>query len=270
MDFFWIYDLSNWEMGCMIVGVFVSLSLLGLWLSRLCCAPVEERERARHNDLVRYYVSAIASIYGITIGLLAAGTWHTYSEVVASTVAEASSLAALYRDVSSIQPPAREELQQALIKHTRFEIEQQWAAQQKGYVLPNDELTTFQNKLLRVQPRNDSEKIIFSEAFSQFNHYVEQRRVRLAHASSGLPATLWQVVMIGAALTIGVTWFFQVPSFRLHAALTTILSSLIGLLVFVTAAMDWPYRGAFSVAPDALLDVLQSLMSNTRIGAETG
>jgi hypothetical protein len=49
--------------------------------------------------------------YGITLGLLAVGTWQAYSELEAKVGEEASALAALYRNVSSFPDPKRAELQ---------------------------------------------------------------------------------------------------------------------------------------------------------------
>jgi hypothetical protein len=263
MDLFWIYDLPNSLMGILIVSIFIGLSLLGLLASRRWFALLPEEERGPHNDLVSYFLAAIGAIYGITIGLLAAGTWSAFSDVEATTIAEAASLAALYRDVSGLSQPHRDALQQVLKEHAHFEIEKQWPAHRHGKVLPSITLMAFQNALLQVQPKGDSDKIIFSEAFRQFNHYVEQRRMRISNVSSGIPSTLWYVVLLSAGLTVCVVWFFQVPSFRLHAAMTSILSGLIGLLAFVIAAMDWPYRGEFSVSPDALQNVLETTMNDS-------
>lgn len=262
MNMFWLYDLPNSLMGCLIVSFFVGLSLLGLLAGRRCFAMQSHSERGTHNDLVSYFLSAIGAIYGITIGLLAAGTWSNFSAVSEAAMVEASSLAALYRDVSSLPLPYRSELQQKLKEHTRFEIDKQWPAHQQGKVLPSTSLTAFQAALLQVNPESEQDKILYAEAFSQFNTYVENRIIRLSHVTSGLPATLWSVVFLGAALTIGVSWFFQIPAFSLHAALTAILSGLIGLLVFVIVSMDWPFRGEFSVSPEAMQTVYENLMKN--------
>jgi multisubunit Na+/H+ antiporter MnhE subunit len=64
----------------------------------------------------------------------------------------------------------------------------------------------------------------------------------------------------GRADNIGLTWLFLVDSFRLHEILTGVYAGLIGLLVFLMASMDNPYRGKFSVGPDAFEIVLNQIM----------
>ena len=46
----------------------------------------------------------------------------------------------------------------------------------------------------------------------------------------------------------------------MHALLTSLLASLIGLLVFLTAALDHPYRGTESIPATAYQLVLSGLM----------
>ena len=68
---------------------------------------------------------------------------------------------------------------------------------------------------------------------------------------AGLPAPLWSVVLVGAFLNIAVTWFFDMKSQSMHFWMTVVFSGLLGLLIFLLAAMDNPFRGGISVSPEA-------------------
>jgi hypothetical protein len=48
--------------------------------------------------------------------------------------------------------------------------------------------------------------------------------------------------------------------------LVAVLVIFIGLLVFLTAAMDNPFRGEFSISPDAFQDTYDHVMS-TKAGS---
>jgi Protein of unknown function (DUF4239) len=64
--------------------------------------------------------------YGITLGLLAVGTWQAYSDLDTKVGEEASALAALYRNVSSFPDPNRAELQVDLREYARQVIDVSW------------------------------------------------------------------------------------------------------------------------------------------------
>jgi hypothetical protein len=62
---------------------------------------------------------------------------------------------------------------------------------------------------------------------------------------------LWSVVLVGAFVNIAVTWFFDMRSQSMHFWMTVMFSGLLGLLIFLLAAMDNPFRGEISVGPEA-------------------
>src|SRR5262249_37635432 len=88
----------------------------------------------------------------------------------------------------------------------------------------------------------------------------KQRRLRLQAVGTGLPASLWSVVLIGAFLNIALTYLFWVENRPLHALLVGILATFVGLLIFLTAAMDNPFRGEFSVSPDVFQEIFDNVM----------
>jgi len=261
MNFFWIYNLPEPLLAAMVIGLFVALAVIGLLLVHRLRGPLPESSRGDRNDLVSYYVSAVGVFYGITIGLLAVGTWENFSQIDEGLVEEASRINALYRDVSSYPEPHRSELRGLLKNFLAHELGPQWQAQKEGKILDGGlKLTEFQEGLMRFQPHTETEKIVQAEAFSQFNRYTEVRRHRLAHVTSGLPPTLWYVVFIGGWLSIIMTYFFEYPCIRLHMTLTALMSAFIGLLVFLIVDMDWPFRGELSVNPEPLQLILDKML----------
>lgn len=95
----------------------------------------------------------------------------------------------------------------------------------------------------------------------QFNKIVELRRQRLQAVPSGLPPVIWIVVLVGAFLNIVLTLFFVTDNLTFHVWMTALLASLIGLLVFLIAAMDYPFRGEFSVSAEAFEIIYERFMA---------
>ena len=106
----------------------------------------------------------------------------------------------------------------------------------------------------------EGQKTLHAEAYREFDRIVELRRMRLKSVAAGLPAPLWSVVLIGAFLNIAVTWFFHMRSQSMHFWMTVMFSGLLGLLIFLLAAMDNPFRGEISVGPEAFELVYEQLM----------
>jgi hypothetical protein len=121
-------------------------------------------------------------------------------------------------------------------------------------------LYQLQQHLVSFEPATEAQKMLHAEALHQFNDLIERRRSRLLSVTSGLSASLWALVLVGAAISIAVTWFFRVQKTRLHVWMTVLISSLLGMMIFLLAAMDHPFRGELSVGPEAFELVYDQLM----------
>ena len=78
---------------------------------------------------------------------------------------------------------------------------------------------------------------------------MELRRERLFSVGTGLPAVVWWVLLIGAALNIALTYLFSVERLGAHLLLTLALTVFVALLIFLIAAMDHPFPGSSRSAP---------------------
>jgi hypothetical protein len=260
MSMYWVYDLPNFVFGLLSVAAFVAFGLAGMfatrgWVRRL------HADRS-YNDIVGFYLAAVTVFYGITLGLLAVGTWTTYSDVETRVDQEATAVGALYRDIGSYPEPTRTMLENDLREYTRQVIDVGWPQQQRGIVPTGASaiLSKFQAHLLEFEPTTKGQEIVHAEVYRQFNDLVQSRRGRLDSVTKGLPGPLWALVMVGALLSIGLTWFFDVPSLTIHLWMTVLLSALLGLMIFLVAAMDHPFRGKISVGPEPLERVYDQLM----------
>jgi hypothetical protein len=90
-----------------------------------------------HNDIVGFYLAAVTVFYGITLGLLAIGTWTTYADVQTRVEHEAIALSGLYRDIGAYPDPPRSIMQEDLRKYTCQVIDVGWPMQQRG-IVPNN------------------------------------------------------------------------------------------------------------------------------------
>ena len=262
MSMYWIYDFPNWQLGVATVLLLVVLSLLGFWASR----PLVRwllKESPVHNDIVSFVFAGIGVFYGLAMGLIAVATWEDFTDVDGLIGKEAAALAGLYRDLDGYSEPFRGQLESMLRGYTRHIIEKDWPAHRRGETGEEgaEVLDLLEDKIMAFEPSTEREKIVQADIIHSVDAVVELRRLRLQSVSTGLTAALWSVVLIGALLNIALTYLFWVENRTLHALLISILATFIGLLIFLTAAMDNPYRGEFSVSPDNYQMVLDKVMT---------
>ncbi len=254
---YWVYDLPNWLFGLLCIAAFMGLGLAGLYATRGFVRRVH-REDHSHNDIVSYYLAAVTIFYGITLGLVSVGTWNNYSAIQDKVDREAQDLASLYRDSASYPEPLRTQLTTDLLQYAHEVVDNSWPQQRHG-IIPRGSavyLDTYQGHLLQFQPTTLGQSVVYQETYRQFNDLVESRRARLDSVTTGIPRSLWWMVILGALVCIANSLFFHTRSFTMHLWMTLLMSGLLGLMVFLVATLDNPFRGKISISADPIQRVL--------------
>jgi len=256
-----LYDLPTWAFGAVVVGAFVGFTLGGQIVTRRFLP--RWFGDTNYNDIVGQFLSASGVFFGITLGLLSVGAWENFGTVDEAVTQEATEIGVLYRSINNFPEPHRTFLTDNLRAYTRHEIDVAWPKQRKG-ITPGPGggaiLDEFHRYLTHAEPVTEAQKILYGEAVRQFGHMIAARRTRLASVSTRLPPMVWFVVVGGSVLNLSLMWLFVVENKRLHDVLTTMLATLLGLLVFLLAIMDFPFRGDYSVGPDSFELVHDQLM----------
>ena len=260
IDFYWLYDLPTWKMGVVMVVMTVMISLLGL---RMGYRFIQNKFRLSSdtNEVVNGFFSGAGVFYGLLLGLVAVATWENFVAVDGLVSREATQVASLYRDISSLPEPAKGILQHHLKDYLTYVVDVAWPGHSKGEIPAGGTLilTHFQKVLAGFHPASVEQQTVQAEALRAFNVLVEARRGRMNAVNSGLPAVLWIVVLIGACISIVLTYFFHVSDRRLHYLLTGLVASMLGVMIFLIAAIDHPFRGGEGVTSEVYRNVLGGL-----------
>jgi len=240
----WLYEMSSLRAALLLVAFVELISLIGLLLARRYLVPKFHYGEGI-NDAISGTVQAIGVFYGITVGLIAVAVWNTNTSASGLVSNEATAIASLYRDVNGYPSPIREELRAQLRGYTVFVINDSWPLQRKGQVPRGGValMDDFQRKLYTFEPANQSQIALHSETLRAYNDLVHYRNLRLDAVNSGLSQTMWAVIWLGAAISIGVAYFYRIEDVKLHAVLVILMAGFLALVLFMITINDKPFYG---------------------------
>ncbi|MGN6325233.1 bestrophin-like domain [Pseudolysinimonas sp.] len=257
----WFYGLPEAVSLPLFVGLFVILSLVVL----LALRPLVRRLAADHEEWDRVLGYAIASFglfYGILLALVAVSVYNNFTAVHQDVLNETSQLAALYRDVSGFPHDQSAPLQDGLRHYTQIVIAQDWPLQRMD-VPPNEgnaALTSFQTRLLALEPRSPGDQALLGQTIQEYNSFVAARRSRIADTEVALPGLLWGVLWTGAVINAVMLALIQVKRLTIHVVMAGLIALYVGLLIYETASMDHPYSGTIAIGPSDFQLVLRQVM----------
>ena len=90
-----------------------------------------------------------------------------------------------------------------------------------------------------------------------------------AVADTGIGPIIWTVILVGGGLTLSGSFLIHLPTLKGHLFMNSLFSILLGLMIFLLAAIDQPFRGEMGVSPSAYITTLAVLkdleINNTMI-----
>lgn len=261
----WAYQISPLSMALIIVVSVEAVAIAGLLLLRRFAVP-HIRFNDGVNDAISGFVSTIGVFYGVTVGLLAVEVWNTWSSAAELVSKEAAAIGAVYHDVSSYPLPVREKLQSGLREYTHIVVEQIWPAQQEGRIVSADErvLDNFQSLLHAFAPSTPSQTALHTGTLAAYDKLIEYRRLRLDAVGSGLSTVMWAVIWVGAAISISVTYFYDIRDPKLHVTLVALMAGFLAIVLFTIGTNDKPFFGRVVVSPNSYTLILKRLIQQPR------
>jgi hypothetical protein len=242
LDF--LYDLPLIVTGPAMLAALCLFAIGGLLLVRRRILP-RLRISVADSEFSGTMVQSVMVFYGLAVALIAVSVFQTYSDTAKLVSGEATSLAALYRDVSSYPESIRPQLQHELGDYVRNVIDESWPLQRRGQVPTSgvERMNRFQVILVGFEPATEGQKLLHGETLSAYNRMIQARRLRLDAVNTGLPAVMWAVIVVGALIGLSASFFFSVADVRLHAIQVLLLAVFIALVIFMIFALDRPFRG---------------------------
>ena len=256
-----LFDIPLTIAGTVIVGSLCLFAIGGLLLVRRLVLP-----RLRIHDEDSHFsaamVHSVMVFYGLALALIAVNVFETYADVSKIISQEATALAVLYRDVSAYPEPIRSQLQKEVRDYVDYVIREAWPMQQRGQVPSGgvERMNRFQDTLFAFEPATEGRKLLHAETLRAYNNMIQARRLRLDAVGIGLPGVMWIVIVVGAVISLSASFFFKVDDARLHGILVTLLAMFIGLVIFMTLALDRPFRGDLGVRPEPYQLIYDQLM----------
>ena len=246
----------EWFAPIVFLLAVTAVSVIGLLLVRRRINPAA---LARHNNVTIAVFSIVGTLFAVLLAFVVIVVWESEGEAEEHAAQEAGSLADLMRDAGFLPDPERTELRNELREYGQAVIDEEWPAMAKGESSPHvhDVLHRFFESFSRLKPTTPREVNIHSAMLRRLNELSDHRRLRLLSADSKVPPFLWTVLIVGALITVGFSYFLGVEENRAHALMTGALTAMIALTLYLIVAIDQPFAGPVRVEPNAFRVVLK-------------
>jgi Protein of unknown function (DUF4239) len=208
--------------------------------------------QGEHNDVVGFIIAVVGVIYAVLLAFVVIVAWESFTRAEAVVGQEASALRTLYRDSVGLPAETQEEMRDLVLQYANEVVDDSWPAMAEGR--PGDPeagdiLQDMADVLAGTRATGPGEQEFLGAELDRLNELVSLRSQRLDFVESGIPASLWVALIVGALVTVGFALLFGLERAALHRVMVGSLSVLIGVLLFVAVGFNYPFAGDIAVHP---------------------
>jgi len=237
-----------WELLVLIVG---GTALLGWGGTLLAHRGLTGRIRDGHNEVLVPLYATAAVIYAVLLAFIVIAVWEQFSAATDNAAGEASTLATMYRETQAMPVAERTSLRRLIRGYTDGVIETEWKVQAHGgtSAAARDAIVRMYD-VIGKEPQEVASDSINTQFVGELSAMTSDRTKRLLATQDRLPWVMWLGLILGGLVVVVAGCVLYMQSLQLHAALSGVVATLIGVLLFSTLVLDRPFQGRFGIRPD--------------------
>lgn len=246
----------HWAFGAIIVmAVFISIALLGLWLTRRFVSP--KNLKASH-DVAGFTFGIIGVIYAVLLGFIVVEVNGRFRDAEQHVMKESAILWDLFRDTSVYPKEERNALRQVIRNYAKAVHDDEWKtmSERNESTLAKEYLQKLWETYAALTPKDDKEKIWYAQALERLNEISQERVIRLFNMNETIGPMMWTLLIMGAFFIIFFMCFFSAESQLAQALMTTVLAGTIAFMLFLILALEGIYSGDIRVHSSHFKEVI--------------
>jgi len=207
--------------------------------------------RATGRDPAEVLFGVAGGAYGVLLSFLVVVAWQGMTEASAVAEGEVGHLGTAWNLLDGFEAPAAWPMRRAIVAYGRAVVEDEWPrlADGQGSERAWDAYAQLWRALLALEPAAGADHTLYAHLVGETRAFSDARRLRLADAQGTFPAELWAVLLAGGAVTLLFACLLGGERPLMHGLLTALLAALLGLVLFLIAALDNPWRGPVKLEP---------------------
>jgi hypothetical protein len=247
---------SSWIFSAILMMLLFTVIILALlWVIR---TKVSHTTLRQHHDVAGYIFSIIGVLYSVILGFTVINVQERYNKAAETVHTEATILADLYRDAIYFDEASLVSIRSNLKKYVEYVIEQEWAH-------PSDETRRFKaNTILQnlwtsyqfVDLQSERAKIWYQQTIAKLDQLMNARLSREFYSWDSLSPMMWTILVLGALITIGFTFFFGLENLRTQMLMTSLLTIYLTFMLYLVFSLDHVFEGSVHVTPKAFQENL--------------
>jgi Protein of unknown function (DUF4239) len=242
--------VDSYLSGFLLIAMTTMAAIAGLLAVR---KRIDSKMLKACHDVGSCLLSVVGTLYAVLLGLIVVDAMELFQEAHQTTVQEANALSDVVLLSRRLPQEQRRRITKLAKTYADLVVDKEWAEMDRGGYLPEARRTVLEliDEVVLFEPRTESEKTLHEAQVEAAIQIWNSRRCRTTLASQRIPALKWFVIILGGAVTVVFTFFFAVDNLKLQLLMTSLITIIISLNVFLVLMFGYPFSGELKVDPSS-------------------
>lgn len=198
-----------------------------------------------HHEVTDPVLAVLGTLFAILLGFMLANSMQRFETARDNIETEAGAVGNLYRLAGGVPEKYQGAIRSSCKTYLSEVIDHEWVLMQQDQTSDAawNEVDELWKSCLAVRTQEPTQIENYNKLLDSMTTLGQSRRTRSAELKYKLPQTLWFIVIFGGLATISFTYFFAVESAKLQIAMTSVVTIMICLNLYMLAGYDDPFSG---------------------------
>lgn len=252
-----------------VIVITVTTIILAFIIATIFSLFFDEHKLVINVDLIASIYQVMGTIYAILLTFTLWGVWQKFTEAEASVKNEAYSLLDLVHILETSASWKKDDIRHAALDYAKRIANQEWPSLKhftsntiNGQEHHSHSSLHLIQAVQSITPKNERDTVIFGQALTLLNHWLDARRSRMLAARGNTARALWPLLLTGAFVLFAFHGLFVTQTIGIWSTLLLGTSLVIGLTFYLIFTLDCPFEGTLSIDAEPFTLAINILESN--------
>ncbi|MGA8117925.1 MAG: hypothetical protein WCA46_30185 [Actinocatenispora sp.] len=238
-------------------ALWIGLACLGSALLLLLLRRgADQGHRKDMNDVNGLIFAIVGVLYAIVVGFVVTSQWQNVGSARDAGQREANGLVRVYWAAQQLPADQRASVQTLCRQYATVVRDQEWPAMRRADPAgPRGQALL--DQLARTAHASGTPAAQVGSLDDALNTVYAGRQQRLDLAGQSLSGMMWFVMVAGGLFTVALTYLFGVAGRTAHLVMVVSLVGTIGLLLYASYQLQYPFGPATDLGPDGMVSALR-------------
>jgi hypothetical protein len=242
----------------MAVAIVLAAAFFAALLTLLVRRKVHIDALRRHHEIGSAVFLQMGVVFAVLLAFVFNQVWGEYNAADEAIARECGNLRVAALLANNLPDAAAKTVKNLIAIYISSVITDEWPAmeQRQDSIVAETHLRELALGVTRLPAVDQQDIETRAEIISLLREAQEHRETRLYEMTSGLPPTLWVMLLLFSGTLLGFLFFFGMENVGSQMAFTGVFAASLALVLVILGMLNYPFEGGMALQPTAFQTAL--------------